>query len=80
MSKRKRASRWRKRRWGLLGVIGLAIIAVSLVCAQLPILMDKRFNPVVQRPPYPVVDSVSQIHQDYGLPIFMPILCCGTGT
>lgn len=64
MSKGKRASRWRKRRWGILGVIGLAIIAVSLVFAQLPILMDKRFNPVVQRPPYPVVDSVSQIHQE----------------
>lgn len=39
------------------------MIAASLVFAQLPILIDKRFNPVVQRPPYPVVDSVSQIHQ-----------------
>lgn len=40
------------------------MIAASLVFAQLPILIDQRFNPVVQRPPYPVVDSVSQIHQD----------------
>ena len=63
MSKRKRDSRWRKRRWSILGVIGLAIIAVSLVFAQLPILIDQRFNPVVQQPPYPVEDSVSQIHQ-----------------
>lgn len=61
MSKRKQ--RFSKRRiwWGIGGGIGIAI-ALYLIFAQLPTILDKRLNPIMTPPPYSVSAEVAQIH------------------
>lgn len=63
MSKRKWRLSKKNSRWLFIAAIGIAIV-LSLVFAKLPVIVDKRFNPVIHPPPYPVPPRVTQVHNN----------------